>query len=92
MTNYRELRQKIKDAADRQKVGAILSYIGVEVDRSYKFKIRDERTPSASISPQGWIKDFGDGWSGDIVAFLHETRGVPLREAADYVAECWGIR
>ena len=38
----------------------ILMSLGYEVNRAYKFKMRDERTASASIHPQtGKIKDFG---------------------------------
>jgi len=50
---------------------AILEYLGFEVDRAYKFKMRaSEHTASASINPKnGMIKDFGSGWSGDIVSF-----------------------
>ncbi|BAF70432.1 Nif11-like leader peptide family natural product precursor [Nitratiruptor sp. SB155-2] len=90
--NLKELRDQIKQSLDREKVAAMLEALGYEVDRNYKFKIRDERTPSASIARDGYIKDFGSGWGGDIVALIHEHRGEPLPEATKWVASCLGIR
>ena len=86
-----ELRRQIKLNLDREKVRAMLEVLGYEVDRDYKFAIREENTPSASIRRDGYIKDFGDGWGGDIVAFLHERRNIELKEATIWVARCLGI-
>ena len=60
----------------------VLSSFGYEIDRSFKFKIRDEKTPSASINPKnGKIKDFGSGWMGDIVDFLTTFENLSQKEA-----------
>lgn len=70
----------------------MLSFIGYEINRSRMLKIREENTPSASISRQGLIRDFGSsGWSGDIVAVLHEYKNIPLSEATIYVAKLMNI-
>ncbi len=90
--NLQALRTQIKTQIDREKAKAILEHLGYEVDRNYKFRLRDERTPSASIRQDGYIKDFGSGWGGDIVALLHEHRGVELKEATKWVAACLGIK
>ena len=89
--DLKELRRQIKLSLDREKVKAMLEVLGYEVDRDYKFAIREENTPSASIRRDGYIKDFGDGWGGDIVAFLHERRNIELKEATIWVARCLGI-
>ena len=86
------LRTQIKTQIDREKVKAILEHLGYEVDRNYKFRLREERTPSASIRRDGYIKDFGTGWGGDIVALLHEHHGIDLKEATEWVATCLGIK
>ncbi|WP_084276432.1 hypothetical protein [Nitratiruptor tergarcus] len=88
----KRIRKEIKQSLDREKVTAMLKALGYEVDRNYKFKLREERTPSASIAKDGYIKDFGSGWGGDILALIHEHRGEPLPEATKWVAQCLGIR
>ncbi len=88
----KELRAHIKASMDKEKTKAILEHLGYEVNRDYKFRLRDEKTPSASIRRDGYIKDFGSGWGGDIVALLHEHRGVELKEATKWVAACLGIK
>lgn len=75
---------------------AMLGELGFEVDRAYKFRMRDgERTASASINPKnGKIKDFGSGWSGDIIAFYKEINGCDDRTAfveVGKIAEKLGI-
>ena len=90
--DLKELRHQIKLSLDREKVRAMLEVLGYEVDRDYKFAIREENTPSASIRQDGYIKDFGSGWGGDIVALIHEYHGTPLKEATLWVAQCLGIR
>ncbi|WP_281951891.1 hypothetical protein [Nitrosophilus kaiyonis] len=90
--NLKDIRNQIKQSLDREKVRAMLEALGYEINRDYKFKIRDERTPSTSIRRDGYIKDFGSGWGGDIVAFIHEHHNTPLKEATLWVAECLGIR
>ncbi len=91
--NYKQLRSQIKESLDRDKVRAMLEALGYRVNRNYMFRLRpDDSTPSASIRRDGYIKDFGSGWGGDIVALIHEYHGSPLKEATLWVAECLGIR
>ncbi len=88
----KELRTQIKSNLDRDKVRALLEYLGYRVNRNYMFKLRqDDNTPSASIRRDGYIKDFGSGWGGDIVALIHEQHNTPLKEATIWVAQCLGI-
>ena len=91
--NLKKLRRQIKESLDRDKVRAMLEHLGYTVNRNYMFRLRpDDGTPSASIRRDGYIKDFGSGWGGDIVALIHEYHNVPLKEATGWVAECLGIR
>ncbi len=92
MIDLKQLRAQLKQSLDRQKTAELLSFIGYEVTRDFKFKIRDEKTPSASIDRNGNIKDFGDDWYGDVVALLHEHKGMSLKDATEYVASCLGVR
>ncbi len=92
MIDLKQLRAQLKQSLDREKVADILSFIGYEVRRDFKFAIRDEKTPSASINNDGYIKDFGSGWGGDIIALLHEHHGQTLKDATLYVASCLGVR
>ena len=92
MVGLKVLRLELKQSLNREKVADILSFIGYEVRRDFKFAIRDEKTPSASINNDGYIKDFGSGWGGDIIALLHEHHGQTLKDATLYVASCLGVR
>lgn len=91
MVDLKVLRQQIKDAMDRETAEEILTSIGYEIQRDHKFKLRDENTASTSIRRDGLITDFGDGWSGDIVALLHEHRNMGLKEATLFTADHLGI-
>ena len=89
----KEMRRQIKENLDRDKVRTMLEAFGYSVNRNYMFRLRpDDNTPSASIRRDGYIKDFGSGWGGDIVALIHEYHGTPLKEATLWVAESLGIR
>ena len=93
MQDLKQLRQQIKERLDRETVAELLSFIGYEIQRDFKFKLRpDERTASASINTNGQITDFGSGWSGDIVALLHEQQGHSLPSATRFVADCLGVK
>ncbi len=87
MTDLKILRQMIKDSIDREQTAHILTGLGYEVGRDWKFTLREERTPSSSIRQDGLITDFGDDWSGDIVALLHEKRSLSLKDATLFVCE-----
>ncbi len=93
MVDLKQLRQQIKDASDRETVTDLLTFIGYEVTRDFKFKLRpDEKTASGAIRADGYLKDFGSGWGGDVVSLLHEHHGQSLKGATEYVASCLGIR
>ena len=93
MIDLKQLRAEIKSVSDREKTAELLSFIGYEIRRDFKFKIREEeRTPSASIDRNGNIKDFGSGWYGDVVALLHEHHGQTLKDATIYIASCLGLK
>jgi len=93
MVDLKQLRQQIKDRSDRETVTDLLTFVGYEVQRDYKFKLRpDEKTASASIRADGLLKDFGSGWSGDVVALLHEHHDQSLKDATQYVASCLGLQ
>lgn len=73
---------------NKEQTAEILESFGYEIDRNFKFKIRDEKTASASINPKnGKIKDFGSGWVGDIVDFLVEFENFSKKEAFAKVNE-----
>ncbi len=91
MLNLKKLRKELKANYTQINVAEMLSFIGYDVNRDFKFKLRDERTPSASISKSGIISDFGSGWSGDIVSLLHEYKNISLCEATTYVAQLLNI-
>ena len=73
---------------------ALLAGDGVEVRRNgaaYLCKLRpDERTASCHVYPpgvgklgaDGWtLKDYGDGWGGDALAYLVDKRGLAFVDA-----------
>lgn len=91
MVDYKKLRSQLKQHYTQNNVAEMLSFIGYEIDRNFKFKLRDEKTPSASVSRKGLITDFGSGWSGDIVSVIHEYKNFPLGEATLYVAKLLNI-
>lgn len=82
MSKYEELKPYL----NRDAVANIIINCGYSADRAYKFKIRDERTPSASIDKGGYIKDFG----GDVFAFLNEIVGYSKAEALQIVKYALG--
>lgn len=78
--------QAIKHTLTRERVADVVSSLGFHVDRAFKFKLRDdERTPSASIREDGYIKDFGGDFAGDIVDLIQEVKGLNFRESVDFL-------
>lgn len=76
---------------DKKQTAIFLSTIGYSINKSFKFKIRDEKIPSASIDPKnGKIKDFGSGWYGDVVDFLVAYHGFNKKEAFKKVSNILG--
>jgi len=84
--------QAIKSRLTRETVADIVSSCGFEVNRKFMFKYRpDERTPSASISPDLLIKDFGSDLSTDSIGFVQETKQMNFKDACEYVGSYVGI-
>jgi hypothetical protein len=80
--------EAIKLLLTREKVADIISSLGFPVDRKFMFKMRaDERSASASISPDLLVKDFGSDFSSDIFGFVMETQGVSFPEAIEVVQQ-----
>jgi hypothetical protein len=78
----------IKSNLDNKKVAEILSFMGYEITRDYKFV----NNPSISISRDGYIKDFGStDFRGDIFDFLIKEKNISLSEAIKFVADCLGV-
>ena len=86
-----QLLEEVKLQLNKHTVASILNHIGYEVDRSFKFKLRDENTPSASIRIDGYIVDFGGDFRGDIFSLIQEYHEMNFVEAVAYVATCVGV-
>jgi hypothetical protein len=84
--------QDIKNRLTRELVADIVSASGYEVNRKFMFKYRhNEKTPSASISPDLLIKDFGSDLSTDVIGFVQEANNVDFKTAVSIVAGYVGI-
>ena len=82
---------EIKARLDVETVVCILESLGYRVNSRRMFKLREEeRTPSASISPKGYIKDFGGDFGGDVIDLLQKIHGMNLKEALSFVGEFIG--
>jgi hypothetical protein len=85
--------EEIKNRLTREVIADIVSSRGFEVNRKFMFKYRqDERTPSASISPDGLIKDFGSELSTDAIGFIQEVDQVDFRTAVEIVGGFVNLR
>jgi len=82
----------IRGHLDSETVSHIVQYIGYEIYRGNKFKLRDEKSPSASIRRDGFIKDFGGDFSGDLIDLLREYHNMSFEEAVQYIATCVGVK
>jgi len=95
MINYQSSEDidvlSIKSRLTREVVADIVSSCGFDINRKFMFKYRaDERTPSASISPDLLIKDFGSDLSTDAIGFVMETKQMTFIEATNYVEQFTG--
>lgn len=77
--------QELKQNLSRERIADILNMNGFDVDRNFKLKLREERTPSTSISINGLIKDFGTDFAGDIFSVLMEYRNMTFPQAIEEV-------
>ena len=77
----------------KEQTAAFLQAQGYEVDRNFKFRLRQEHTASASINPKdGKIKDFGSGWQGDVIDLLVDFKGFQKAAAFYEVQKFLGRR
>ena len=85
--------RKVTECLNQESVAAVVQHTGREVNGGYKFRLRgDEKTPSASIRKKdGYIKDFGGDFSGDLIDFLRQHHGMSFQEAVEYIAICLGV-
>ena len=88
--NYSLSIDEVKAHLDQNKILAFIEILGYEV-KGKKFKLRDERTPSTSVSSDGLITDFGGDFKGDIFDLLQKYHGMSLDEAVRWVARELGI-
>ena len=85
--------QVIKNQCNPQTGAQLLLFIGYVVNRNFQFKLReDESTPSASIRRDGYIKDFGSGWGGDVISLLQEYKNMSFIEALEWLEKCLGVK
>jgi len=89
--NFKCILLLIQKTIDQKQVAEILMHEGYEVNRNFKFSLREERTPSTSIRKDGYLKDFGGDFSGDIIRLLQEQKGLSFKDAVLYVATQLGI-
>ncbi len=83
---------EIRERFDQQFVASVLEYVGYEISRDYKFRLReDEKTPSVSIRSDGYIKDFGGDFGGDIISLLQQYHKLSFKESVLYIATCMGV-
>lgn len=84
---------KIKEVTSQlndEIVAALLTFLGYSIDHNYKFKMRAEKTASASINYNGFIKDFGGDFSGNIINFIMQVYGLSFKESWRYIQCCFG--
>lgn len=84
-SNYDIEITQIKERLTPDIVRDILNAHGFEVDRNYKLKLRNERTPSTSISRDCLIKDFGSDFTGDVFSVLMEYRNMSFKDSVAFV-------
>ena len=94
--NYFETHDRInvKDVLklfDEEIVKLILKFLGFQIDEySNMFKIREERTASASIRSDGFIRDFGGDFGGNILNFIMYLFELEFIIAWKYIQNIFG--
>jgi len=82
----------LKSQLYQDDVLSILTSFGYEVStRDYKFKLRDEKTPSAIINKDGTIHDYGADYHGDIIDVLQQFKNLSFKEALETLKGYIGI-
>jgi len=75
-----------------EEVIRIMQFIGYEFNREGFTSLRAEKTPSVKVRRDGYIKDFGSGWGGDIFALLQDYKGMRFNEAIEYIAKVLNVK
>jgi len=66
---------------EREICARIVCELGYRVYRGFSFHWHSKRTPDSSISKDGKIHRWSDGWHGDIIDFITETKHLNFLEA-----------
>lgn len=75
----------------KERLADVISALGIEVTREYKFTLRDERTASCVINNDGTVHDFGDGSHLDFVNVIQTRDGLDFKSAVTKAEEMLGI-
>lgn len=82
----------LKSRLSQDDILSILTSFGYEIStRDYKFKLRDEKTPSAVINKDGTIHDYGANYHGDIIDVLQQFQNLSFKEALETLKGYIGI-
>lgn len=88
MKDIKQLRDEVKTHLNNKTVAEILSYIGYEITRDYRF----QDNKSFYIFKNGYIKDFGGTkFAGDIFDFIIKEKNIKFPQALKFVADCLGV-
>lgn len=103
MTGQRITKADLAELCRRVDLPALLAADGVRVHRrgaTFACSLRSEdKSPSCYLYPpgvgrrgsDGWtLKDYGDGWGGDALAYLVEKRGLSFLDAVRELADRTG--
>lgn len=77
--------ESIKNLLTRECVADIVQSLGYDVNSKFMFKVRNEKTPSCSISRECVIVDFGGFRYGDIFSFITTETEMDFIQSVNYV-------
>ena len=83
--------QNLKQRLNKEIVKDIIQNLGFTFNRQNKFNIRDEKSPSVSISDSLYIKDFGGDFGGDIISLVQYQKNYSFTQALNYIAPFVGM-
>jgi len=84
--------EQLKEMLTRECIVSLLEQLGYAIStRDFKFRLRDEKTPSAIINKDGTIHDYGADFHGDIFNVLQEFHNLTFKEALEYIKVYLGI-